>query len=126
LLSAIEFVRQRYPDAKVWLAGFSFGAAMMLRAAACDDRVLALVAVGVPVTKYDFSTIAKCNKPKLVVQGSEDEFGPGQGLEEFFTTLDQPKKLKIIDGADHFFDGRLNELGEAVSEFIVSVDSSQP
>jgi uncharacterized protein len=126
LLAAIEFVRKRYPEAELWLAGFSFGSAMMLRAAACDDRVRAFVAVGVPITKYDFSGIARCSKPKLVVQGSEDEFGPGPGLEAFFAAMDHPKKLKIIDGADHFFEGRLGELGEAVSEFISSVDSSQP
>ena len=126
LLAAIEFVRERYSGAEVWLAGFSFGSAMMLRAAACDDRIRAFVAVGVPITKYDFSETARCNKPKLVVQGSEDEFGPGQGLEKFFAALDQPKKLKIVEGADHFFEGRLNELGEAVSEFIASINSSRP
>jgi alpha/beta superfamily hydrolase len=124
LRAAIEFVQRRYPEAEVWLAGFSFGSAVMLWAAACDHRVRAFVAAGVPVSKYDFSEIAQCHKPKLFVQGSQDEFGPVQDLEELFATLDPPKELKIIEGADHFFEGGLNELGEAISEFIAKVNSS--
>lgn len=125
LRAAIAFTEEKYPDAEVWLAGFSFGSAVMLRAAACDDRVRAFVAAGVPVSKYDFTGIAQCNKPKLFVQGSLDEFGPAQDVEEFFAALDEPKELKIIQGADHFFEGVLVELTDAVSSFIASVDSSQ-
>ena len=49
LRSAIKFIEENYPDAELWLAGFSFGSQVMLRAAACDDRVRAFVAAGVPV-----------------------------------------------------------------------------
>ena len=124
LLAALEFVQKRYPEAEIWLAGFSFGAAVLLRAAACDDRVRAFVAVGLPLSNYDFSGVARCKTPKLFVQGSADEYGPVHDLEKFFATLDQPKELKIIEGADHFFEGLLNKLEAAISEFITSVDSS--
>jgi len=120
LRAAIKFIEEKYPGAEIWLAGFSFGAAVLLRAAACDDRVRAIVAVGVPISKYDFSEIARCRKPKLFVQGSLDQFGSVGDLERFFAALEEPKKLKIIEGADHFFEGRLTELAEAVSGFIRS------
>jgi alpha/beta superfamily hydrolase len=123
LHAAIEFINQRYPKAEVWLAGFSFGSAVMLRAAACDDRVRAFVAAGVPVSKFDFDGITKCNKPKLFVQGSLDQFGPAQDIAKFFATLDEPKELRIIEGADHFFEGALDKLGDSVSTFIASLDS---
>lgn len=126
LLAAIELIENRYPGAEVWLAGFSFGSVVMLRAAACDNRVRAFVAAGVPVSKYDFTGIARCNKPKLFVQGSLDEVGSAADMERFFAVLDEPKELRIIEGADHFFEGRLVELAEAVSSFIASVDSRQP
>ncbi|MDQ2938780.1 MAG: hypothetical protein M3R67_14970, partial [Acidobacteriota bacterium] len=64
-----------------------------------------------------------CKKPKLFVQGSLDEFG--SDLEKLFASLDEPKEKKIIEGADHFFEGHLAELAEAVSNFIASVDSSR-
>jgi uncharacterized protein len=122
LRAAIEFIQLRYPDAEIWLAGFSFGSMVMLRASACDDRVRAFVAAGVPVLRYDFTGVAQCNKPKLFVQGSLDEFGPAEALERFFAGLVGPKELKIIQGADHFFEGRLDELANAVSSFIASVN----
>jgi uncharacterized protein len=121
LRAAIAFIEQRYPGVELWLAGFSFGSAMMLRAAACDDRIRALVATGVPVSKYDFTGIAQCHKPKLFVQGSLDQFGSPEDLEGLFAVLDEPKQLKIIQGADHFFEGHLPELAAAVSSFIASI-----
>lgn len=121
LRSAIEFIERKYPTAEIWLAGFSFGSAVMLRAASCDDRVRAIVAVGVPVSRQDFSDIARCQKPKLLVQGSNDQFGSVDQLETFFASLDEPKQMKIIDDADHFFEGHLPELAETVTKFIDSV-----
>src|SRR6185436_5151964 len=96
-----------YSNADLWLAGFSFGSAVMLRAAACDDRVRAIIAVGVPVARQDFSDVAHCNKPKLLIQGSNDQYGPLDQLEMFFESLDEPKQMIIIDDADHFFEGHL-------------------
>jgi uncharacterized protein len=123
LLSAIKFMEEKYPGAEIWLAGFSFGAAVMLRAAARYKRARALVAVGLPVSKHDFSEISNDNRPKLFVQGSLDEFGSPADLERLFDSLAPPKQLEIIEGANHFFDGRLPELARAISQFIASVES---
>jgi alpha/beta superfamily hydrolase len=121
LRAAIEFINRRYPQADLWLAGFSFGSAVMLRAGVCDDNVRAFIYAGVPVSKYGFTSIAQCDKPKLVVQGALDEFGTPKEIESFFAALAEPKELRIIPGADHFFDGGLNEMSDAVSRFIASV-----
>jgi uncharacterized protein len=125
LRAAIKLIEEKYPGAELWLAGFSFGSMVMLRAAACDDRVRAFVAVGVPVSRYDFSDIPRCHKPKLFVQGSLDEYGSPQDLEKLFESLDEPKELKIIEGADHFFEGYLADLAQVVSNFITSVEATQ-
>jgi alpha/beta superfamily hydrolase len=124
LRAAMKFIEARFRGAELWLAGFSFGSAVMLQAAACDERVRAIVAAGVPVSKYDFTAIARCHKPKLFVQGSLDQFGSIEDLRRFFHALDEPKKLEIIEGADHFFEGHLTELAQAVSDFIATVDSN--
>jgi alpha/beta superfamily hydrolase len=123
LRAAMEFMNRQYPEAGLWLAGFSFGSAVMLRAGICDDRVRAFVYAGVPASKYDFDGLARCNKPKLVVQGALDQFGGVKEIESFFAALPEPKELRIIPGADHFFEGGLNEMSDAVSRFIVSVDT---
>ncbi|HTG16627.1 MAG TPA: alpha/beta fold hydrolase [Blastocatellia bacterium] len=122
LRAAIRFVEIKYPQADLWLAGFSFGAAVMLRACAEDVRARALVAAGTPVSKYDFSRVSRCDKPKLFVQGALDEFGSAEDLKKFVATVEGINQVEIIEGADHFFEGHLPELFQAVSDFIVLVE----
>jgi alpha/beta superfamily hydrolase len=118
LRTAIAFIEEKYPAAEIWVAGFSFGSSVMLSVACGDGRIRALVAAGVPVSKFEFDHVVACDKPKLFVQGSLDEFGSPAELKRFFARLSEPKALKIIEGGDHFFEGRLDELYEAVAAFI--------
>jgi alpha/beta superfamily hydrolase len=104
-------------------AGFSFGAAIGLSAACSDNRVKALIGLGTPVSpvddrSYDLNFLRTCEKPKLFVSGSRDQFGPRAKLEELVASLDEPKKLVIIESADHFFEGRLREMREAIESWI--------
>jgi alpha/beta superfamily hydrolase len=124
LRAAIDFMEAKYPAAEVWIAGFSFGSAVMLRAACGDDSVQAIIAAGAPVSKYDFAHIVECDLPKLFVQGSLDEFGSPADLKKFVERLSEPKELKIIEGADHFFENHLDELEQTISGFIESVQQS--
>jgi len=104
-------------------AGFSFGAAVGLNAACADDRVKALIGLGTPVApvddrNYDFDFLRSCDKPKLFVSGSRDQFGPRARLEQLVSSLHEPKNLVIIESADHFFEGRLREMREAIEGWI--------
>jgi len=109
-------------------AGFSFGAAVGLRAAYADPRVAALIAAGTPVGPvaageeeprvYTFDFLKECIKPKLFVSGARDQFGPRAKLEALVASLPEPKKLVMIEGGDHFFEGRLRELREAVESWM--------
>ena len=107
-------------------AGFSFGAAVGLRVACPDARVRAVIGLGLPVTAiddrvYDFDFLRGCEKPKLFVSGDRDQFGPRAKLEGLVRSLPEPKKLVIIEGADHFFEGRLRELRVAIEAWIPGV-----
>jgi alpha/beta superfamily hydrolase len=100
-------------------AGFSFGAAVGLRAASPDRRVQALIALGIPITpvddrSYDYDFLKSCTKPKLFVSGSRDQFASREKLETLVSGLPEPKKLVIIEAADHFFEGRLREVRDTV------------
>jgi len=103
-------------------AGFSFGAAVGLRAACPDPHVEALVALGTPISpiedrSYDYSFLQSCKKPKLFVSGSRDQFASKAKLEALLSSLPEPKKLVIIEAADHFFEGRLREMREAIEHW---------
>jgi alpha/beta superfamily hydrolase len=116
-------------------AGFSFGAAVGLRAACADARVSALIALGAPVapgaadTKegvHKLGYLNDCAKPKLFVSGARDQFGPRAKLEALVASVPEPKKLVVIEGADHFFEGRLRELREAIEAWVREAASHQP
>jgi alpha/beta superfamily hydrolase len=103
-------------------AGFSFGAAVGLRAAYDDPRVPALIALGLPAVPiegriYEFEFLRACTKPKLFVSGSRDQFGPAGKLEALVNTFADPKKLIRIEAGDHFFEGRLKEMRIAIEDW---------
>lgn len=112
--AALDYLAQEYSGARILLAGFSFGAAVGLRVANEDDRVTRLIGLGIPVAKSDMRFLRDCTKPKLFVSGSEDEFAPLDSLERVFYILPDPKRLRIIPGADHFFTGYLPLVGEEI------------
>jgi alpha/beta superfamily hydrolase len=104
-------------------AGFSFGAAVGLRAACPNPRVEAIIALGTPVSpiddrSYDYEFLKACTKPKLFVSGSRDQFASKPRIEALVAQLPEPKKLVIIEAADHFFEGRLREMREAVEGWV--------
>ena len=106
-------------------AGFSFGAAVGLPAACSDLRVKAVIAVGLPVVpvderSYDFRLLESCRKPKLFVSGASDQFAPSAKLDELLRRVPQPKKQVLIEGADHFFAGRLRELRQSLEQWLGS------
>jgi len=114
-------------------AGFSFGAAVGLRAACADLRVRAAIGLGVPVVPvvadteeprvYGYEFLQDCTKPKLLVSGARDQFGPRAKLEALVASIPEPKKLVLIEGGDHFFAGRLRELREAIEGWVKEVVS---
>jgi uncharacterized protein len=87
-----------------------------------------VIGVGTPVgpvvadsevpRSYTFDFLCACTKPKLFVSGARDQFGPKKKLEELVSSIPEPKKLVIIEAADHFFEGRLRELREAIEAWM--------
>ena len=103
-------------------AGFSFGAAVGLQAACPDMRAKAAIALGIPIAaidnrSYDFGFLQTCAKPKLFVSGARDQFGPQALLQQLVRSVPQPRKLVLIESADHFFEGRLRELRETIESW---------
>jgi alpha/beta superfamily hydrolase len=121
--TALHWLRQEY-SLPIVFAGFSFGAAVGLRAACPDSSVAAIISVGTPVAavdergSYDFSFLRECGRPKLFLSGSLDEFAPRDALQRLVMEAAPPKKLVLIEGADHFFAGRLAEFRAAIEVWV--------
>jgi alpha/beta superfamily hydrolase len=118
--AALDFMHGRFPDVPLWAAGFSFGAWIALETGAVDPRVSALIGIAPPVAREGFSfehTLAS-TKPKFLVQGELDELCSIKDLWAFYARLKEPKEIVTIDGASHLFEGKTEDVGEALEALL--------
>lgn len=119
--AALDWLDRQY-SVPIIFAGFSFGAATGLKACCPDPRVVGLIALGTPLTVearlYTYSYLSQCGKPKLMVSGDQDPFGPAANLREIFHLAAEPKELVFIEGAGHFFEGKLPMMRQAIADWI--------
>lgn len=124
--AALDVVAARYPETEIWAAGFSFGSWIAMTVGAGDPRVTTLIGIAPPVGRYDFSAVTNSLKPKFIIQGNRDELCPYRETTKFYAQVADPKELVIIDGADHLFDGKTLDLGEAVEDLLGDFSVSDP
>lgn len=123
---ALEFMSRRYPGTPAIIAGFSFGSYVGLRVACIDDRVIAMIGLGVPARMFKSSEMLPlCHKPKLFIHGTADELAPYDQVVEWFEQVSAPKRLITMDGADHFFKERLPEVQTMIANFVQTLDLSE-
>jgi alpha/beta superfamily hydrolase len=116
--AALDYLAKEFPGRPILLSGFSFGAWVGLRVGCEDSRVIELIGLGLPVNSSDLSYLHSCAKPKLIVQGSNDQYGSGEKLQTLFDTIPEPKKLVLVDGADHFFTSKLDHVAGAIDKWL--------
>jgi uncharacterized protein len=118
--AALDWMAARYPELPLWAAGFSFGAWVALETGAADSRVSVLIGIAPPVNRktYDFTRILESTKPKFLIHGSLDELCPLKEMWAFYAKLKEPKDLVVIDGATHLFEGKTEEVGEALADLL--------
>jgi alpha/beta superfamily hydrolase len=117
--AGLDYLSQQYPAQPITLCGFSFGVRVGLEVGIHDPRVEYLIGIGTPLDKYDFSFLSQCRKPLLLVHGEHDEFGDVERLRKLAVDLEKNTtvRLVIIPGAGHFFEGGLDELKHAITEW---------
>jgi alpha/beta superfamily hydrolase len=103
-------------------AGFSFGSSVGLRACCGDPRVRGMAALGLPVNaggrEYHYRFLKDCIQPKLFISGTQDQFGPQAEVEAVVATAAPPAELVFVEGADHFFAGKLDAMQRALSAWL--------
>jgi uncharacterized protein len=116
----LDYMARHYPGVPLWAAGFSFGSWIALEEGAADDRVTVLIAVAPPVEipGYDFGRTLASEKPKFFIQGDRDAICPLPALRRFYAKLEEPKELVVIEDADHLFEGKTQEVGEAIEDLL--------
>ena len=119
--SALDWLEREF-RLPIVFAGFSFGASVGLRAGCPDRRAVALISLGTPVSaegrEYRYTFLETCAKPKLFVSCDSDPFGPRKVLEDVVARAHPPKELVLIEGAGHFFEGKLGEMRASVEHWL--------
>jgi alpha/beta superfamily hydrolase len=116
--AALDFMHDRYPSARMWAGGMSFGSYVGMTAGAADPRVSTLIGIALPVTRYDFAPVATSTKAKFFIHGERDEICPVREVRQFYARCEEPKELVVIDAADHLFDGKVGEVADAVEDLL--------
>jgi alpha/beta superfamily hydrolase len=116
-LAALDWLAQRYPNVPLWLGGFSFGAAIAVRAAV-STTVSGLISVAPAIYRFADGLEQQPECPWLVIQGDEDELVEVDETIAWFNSLAPGPELLVVPGAEHFFHGRLADLRSAVMEFV--------
>ena len=124
--TALEWLASEYRLPLV-AVGFSFGAAMTVSAccaSACHPQVRALALLGLPTQvegrEYHYPSLAGCTIPKLFLSGDSDGFASAAQLEAVAASAAEPKRLRLLPCADHFFSGQLEPMQSALAGWLLT------
>ena len=100
------------------LAGYSFGAWVNAMGIGTFDRVDRMIMVSPPVGLLSFDTLSSNPKVRLVIAGSLDDIAPVKAIEERMPIWNKEATLHVIDGADHFYQGKTTEIKAIINDFL--------
>jgi uncharacterized protein len=117
LAAVVAEGRRRFPSAALWLGGFSFGAFVALRAAESLSPVK-LVAVAPPVARFELGDVVHPDCDWMLAQGDADDVVPPDAVLAWAEQQPRKPRLHVLQGAGHFFHGKLHELKPLVVAFL--------
>ena len=106
-------------------AGMSFGSWIALTVGADDPRVSTLLGIAPPVARYDFERGARpARKPKFFIHGESRRAVPAQGDARVLRASRRSRRnWSSSTRADHLFDGKTSEVGDAVEDLLADFDT---
>ena len=101
---------------RVGVMGYSFGAAMAARATRPSVPEAPLGLIAPPLGMYDFDFLQTSPGRLLLVAGTADAYCPVEALHRLAAITSTEER--IVEGADHFFFGKLYPLGEVIGAWL--------
>jgi alpha/beta superfamily hydrolase len=124
--TALDWLQTYNPNASAcWIAGFSFGAWIGMQLLMRRPEISGFISVSPPANMYDFSFLAPCPSSGLVLQGDGDEVVPQEAVNKLVQKLSHQRDIaidyRIIQGANHFFHDRIDEMTEEVNDYLAGM-----
>ena len=121
--AALDYLQSMNQNARhCWVAGFSFGAWIGMQLLMRRPEIEGFISVAPQPNIYDFSFLAPCPSSGLIIHGDADKVAPGKDVQGLVDKLHQQKGItitqKTMEGANHFFSGREDELIGECSDYL--------
>ncbi len=129
--SALDWLQTYNANAPFcWVAGFSFGAWIGMQLLMRRPEVTGFISIAPPANNYDFTFLAPCPSSGLVVHGNIDEAVPEPSVEKLVKKLQSQRDIvityDILDGANHFFANRMDQLNTSVERYLAKALGTEP
>jgi alpha/beta superfamily hydrolase len=114
--AALNFLIERCPGLPFTLAGFSFGARIVVQLGYRHPGARRIIAAGFPTRGGGGGGFHETPTPRIFIQSTNDEHGPKEELERLVKTLPGENTLHWIEARNHFFDTALDDLEQLVTK----------
>ena len=121
--AALDWAQAMNPDARAcWIAGVSFGSWIGMQLLMRRPEIEGFISIAAMANRYDFSFLAPCPSSGLIINGDQDKVAPPESVQGLVDKLKSQKGIVIdhakVAGANHFFEGRVDELIETCSNYL--------
>jgi len=121
--SALDWLQGYNPNAAAcWIGGFSFGAWIGMQLLMRRPEIDGFISIAPPANLYDFGFLAPCPSSGLIIHGDKDHLVPLESVQKLINKLMHQRDItidfRLVKGADHFFQSRLEELDEEVEDYL--------
>jgi alpha/beta superfamily hydrolase len=102
----------------IHLAGYSFGAWVNALGLETFEHSSRMIMISPPVNFIDFSFLTYNPKIQLVIVGTNDDIAGCRSVEKMMPSWNPEAIFRTIQGADHFYWGKSDELKSIIHEFL--------
>ena len=99
------------------LAGYSFGTSVILGSAAAQKKAKAIALISPPIRAFPDSDLKNGKMPTLIISGDRDKLVQSEELQPNLDAFARSPVLKIVAGADHYWNGMERQVVGPVAEF---------